>query len=210
MIAVLQWLLQLRFHNEHANFASHCCPITRHSNGIFIAIVFVWINDMGACFIIYILISLWAVLFRKMFLKSHPRKNRTSQHYVDSPVVTKGPVNCNRINKNSQRGVSTMRPNADLSIASLKVWQAFKKGIDWRRRGSSVLSGQKRANTTADSSCCFKSAPNLSNYTTAHKGDGGGFKTSPPQDPAEINEPRLQSSNTPLTKGPPAEWQYRE
>lgn len=201
-IAVLKWLLQLRFHNESANFASHCCPIIWHSNGIFIVIVFVSINDMGACFIIYIHIHSYLIMSSFIYF--------TSQRCIDSPVVTKGPVNCNRINKNSQRGVSTMRPNADLSIASLKVWQAFKKGIDWCRRGSSVLSGQKRANTTADSSCCFKSAPNLSNYTTAHKGDGGGFKTSPPQDPAEINEPRLQSSNTPLTKGPPAEWRYRE
>lgn len=39
---------------------------------------------------------------------------------------------------------------------------------------------------------------------------GGGFKTSPPQGPAEINEPRLQSSNTPLTMGPPAGREYRE
>lgn len=45
---------------------------------------------------------------------------------------------------------------------------------------------------------------------TGHKGDGGGFKTSPPQGPAEINEPRLQSSNTPLTMGPPAGREYRE
>lgn len=42
---------------------------------------------------------------------------------------------------------------------------------------------------------------------------GGGFKISPPQGPAEINEPRLQSlqsSNTPQTMGPPAEVEYRE
>lgn len=80
-------------------------------------------------------------------------------------------------------------------------------------KGSSVLSGQKRANTPVDSSCCSESAPSLSNYTTAHKGDGGGFKTSPPLGPAEINEPRLQSlqsSNTPQTMGPPAEGEYRE
>lgn len=35
----------------------------------------------------------------------------------------------------------------------------------------------------------------------------------PPQGPAEINEPRLQSlrsSNTPQTMGPPAEREYRE
>lgn len=64
-----------------------------------------------------------------------------------------------------------------------------------------------------DSSCCSKSAPSLSNYTNAHKGDGGGFKISPPPGPAEINEPRLQSlqsSNTPQTMGPPAEVEYRE
>lgn len=64
-----------------------------------------------------------------------------------------------------------------------------------------------------DSSCCSQSAPSLSNYTNAHKGDGGGFKIGPPQGPAEINEPRLQSlqsSNTPQTMGPPAEVEYRE
>lgn len=64
-----------------------------------------------------------------------------------------------------------------------------------------------------DSSCCSKSAPSLSNYTNAHKDEGGGFQISPPQGPAEINEPRLQSlqsSNTPQTMGPPAEGEYRE
>lgn len=67
----------------------------------------------------------------KKCLKARPRKASTSQRCSGSLVVTKRPVNCNRINKNSQSGVSTMRPSADLSIASLKVWQDFKEGIDW-------------------------------------------------------------------------------
>lgn len=93
----------------------------------------------------------------------------------------------------------------------------WERGADWlsllAKKGSSVLSGQKRANTSADSSCCSKSAPDLGSYTADHKGAGGGFKVGPPQGPAEINEPRLQSlrsSNTPQTMGPPAEREYRE
>lgn len=67
----------------------------------------------------------------KKCLKARPHKASTSQRCSGSLVVTKRPVNCNRINKNSQSGVSTMRPSADLSMASLKVWQDFKEGIDW-------------------------------------------------------------------------------
>lgn len=129
------------------------------------SIIFLNSKNLGQSCILHCHLIMSRFIPKKNILKVRPHENSTSLRCCVSPVVTERPVNCNRINKNSQRGVSTMRPSADPSMASLKVWQDFKEGIDWWRRGSSVLSGQKRANSAADSSCCFKSAPSLSNYT---------------------------------------------
>lgn len=100
-----------------------------------------------------------------------------------------------------------MRPSADLSLASLKVWQDFKEGLTGEEEAHQSCLARKEpiAQRTAPAASSLHPTS-----ATGHKGDGGGFKTSPPQGLAEINEPRLQCSNTPLTMGPPAGREYRE
>lgn len=101
--------------------------------------------------------------------KSHHRK----RHHVSSvhPVETVGPTSCDRINKNSQRGVSLIRPSGDLQYRTEGVVVVGLTGFLWRhRRGHQSCLARKEPipQRTAPA------APSLQPTSPSHTSDGEG------------------------------------